>query len=384
MTEKKKSLAILVPSLSRGGMERMAVRTAEALSDRYDIQLVVFENADNPYVCSLPIKNLNLPASNSIVVKLLRLFKRRKLLQRYEKEQSIDICLSFGDVANVVNALTRTKTKKVLSVRGFSSIPNNKLEVAAVRSIYRRSDAVLCVSKAIEQRLCEVTRLPKEKFGTLYNYCDIEIIEDESKDKAVKHDGKPTLVCVGRLEEIKGVSRLLYAFSDILTDYPDAKLCLVGDGSLRKGLEETAKELKIDKHVFFEGLQDNPYRFLTDADIYVLSSIHEGFPCAVIEAMAVGLPIVAADCETGPREILAPETDKTASDVEKAEYGILLPSNDDKAFSRALKKAVTELWEDRPLRKDYSEAAKRRVKDFSKAEYIRNLEGYFSEVSRLQ
>jgi glycosyltransferase involved in cell wall biosynthesis len=101
------------------------------------------------------------------------------------------------------------------------------------------------------------------------------------------------------------------------TDYKNNKVKIV----------ELAKNLSIDKSVIFLGYKENPYRYFNKSKIYVLSSIFEGFPNALVEAMSCGLPVVAADCPSGPREILSPSSSlhEEFKVVTMSEYGILVP-----------------------------------------------------------
>ena len=105
-------------------------------------------------------------------------------------------------------------------------------------------------------------------------------------------------------------------------------MLILGEGELEQFLREQAVEEGIQDAVIFGGFVKNPYHILSKCDLFVLPSLYEGFPNALVEAMCCGLPVISADFDSGAREILAPGTDiskKLMHDFERAEYGILCP-----------------------------------------------------------
>jgi N-acetylgalactosamine-N,N'-diacetylbacillosaminyl-diphospho-undecaprenol 4-alpha-N-acetylgalactosaminyltransferase len=119
----------------------------------------------------------------------------------------------------------------------------------------------------------------------------------------------------------------------------EATLILVGDGSEMDVLKALAKELGIENRTLFVGGQDNPYKYMSKAAIYLSASNSEGFPNALVEAMICGCAIVSTDCPSGPREILAPESDILSlmkEGIEYAPYGTLVAVDDTVALSESL------------------------------------------------
>lgn len=133
------------------------------------------------------------------------------------------------------------------------------------------------------------------------------------------------LVAMGRLMHQKGFDILLKAFAKIKGSYPDWRLTILGEGVLRTELESLRNNLGLGDSVRLPGWVNNPYEYLKEADIFVLPSRYEGFPNALCEAMAFGLPVIAADCPSGPREI-------TGNGVS----GILIPPDNVDALANAL------------------------------------------------
>lgn len=112
------------------------------------------------------------------------------------------------------------------------------------------------------------------------------------------------------------------------------KLAILGRGELEDYLKQLACEMDLEKDVYFLGFQKNPFKFISKSKIYVFPSLYEGFPNALCEAMACGVTVISSDCKSGPREILAPETniDGETKIIEYAKYGMLLPVCDDNCY----------------------------------------------------
>ena len=167
---------------------------------------------------------------------------------------------------------------------------------------------------------------------------DIRTLSKEELPKAFQifKQGKTKIFCsTGRLQYQKGFWHLLKIFSLIEPKKLDLGLVIIGDGDQQNKLFGLAKSLGIENSVFFAGYQKNPFPIIANCDLYILTSLFEGFPNAMVEAMCLGLPIIAADCQSGPREILAPELEIESDSITEAlyaSYGLLMPplsSNED-------------------------------------------------------
>jgi glycosyltransferase involved in cell wall biosynthesis len=178
------------------------------------------------------------------------------------------------------------------------------------------------------------------------------------------HKTAPIIVAVGRLRVQKNFQLLIRAFAKLPSDI-SARLVIVGSGREEPRLRLVAEEVQCTDRVHFTGYVDNPYAYLAKADCFVGTFLWEGMPNAVLEALVCGTPIIAADCSSGPREILAPDTDYrkrlTIGDgVEYAHYGALYAVNDEAALIEALSRFLT----DPALRQKYAVASVTRSKDF--------------------
>ena len=137
-------------------------------------------------------------------------------------------------------------------------------------------------------------------------------------------------------------NRLLSAFAELSSRFPDWNLAIVGEGRSRRELENQVAKLGLEKRAFLIGAVGNIADWYEQADLYVLTSRFEGFPNALAEALAYGLPAVSVDCETGPRDILRHEVD-----------GLLVPEGDQQALIESLQR----LMADQDLRHLYSARA---------------------------
>jgi glycosyltransferase involved in cell wall biosynthesis len=160
--------------------------------------------------------------------------------------------------------------------------------------------------------------------------------------------GARSLIAVGRLGREKGFDLLLQAFANLKDAYPEWTLTILGEGALRKELEALGKQLGLSNRLHFLGQVKNPYDYLQQADIFILPSRFEGFPNALCEAMACGLPVIATDCPSGPSEIVRHGID-----------GILVPNEDVNALTIALERLMSDDRERQRLATRASEVTER-------------------------
>jgi glycosyltransferase involved in cell wall biosynthesis len=147
--------------------------------------------------------------------------------------------------------------------------------------------------------------------------------------------GAPVIVGAGRLTRQKDFPTLIRAFARARAQRP-CRLIILGNGELEAQLIALAKELKVEHDLSLPGFVANPYAYMARAQLFVLSSLWEGSPNVLTEALALGVPVVSTDCPSGPREILA-----------GGEYGTLVPMEDDAALAQAMLATL-----DRPLARE--------------------------------
>lgn len=351
---------LITPMLHQGGFERICVFTARLLKDLYDVYLVVFTTKDIFYdVSGLNLIDLDLGAVEGKAGKAINLYKRVKRLKSLKKELGIDISYSFGTTANLANVLSKHKDITWAGIRGY-----NGLSDRGAGLIFGRADCVVSCTKTMEAEINRAFRTKKS--GTLYNPCNLEEIRELSQKEADEGTGAvwkafvnrrgALVVSMGREDDLKGFWHLLKSFALLKKELSDARLMIIGDGSYVE-YRKLAGELGISESVCFTGVLKNPFPLLSRADVYALTSVSEGFPNAMIEAMACGVPCVSVNCKTGPAEILQ-ENYTVCHDRNKvyhADYGILTPvfrgeknfkagdiTAEEEIFARELKTLLTD------------------------------------------
>ncbi|HIP44810.1 MAG TPA: glycosyltransferase [Sulfurospirillum arcachonense] len=385
----KKRILIVANSLAQGGAERViSILLARFYDDSaFDVQLVLLEDT---IAYDLP-KGVNVTCLSSVkgdasgLKKILYIPWLALKLYKYVKKTNADLVVSFiyrADYVNVLASLFHKKTTIVSArVNASSTYANNsinaKINKALIRFFYKKATMVINVSEGTKQDLVENFAIETEKQIVIYNPYDSEKIQklsNEPIDFAV--DKEKTMVAVSRFRPIKNIAMILRAFASLAED---TKLILVGDGSEEHLLLELADELGIRKRVLFVGGQDNPYKFMSKASIYISSSRSEGFPNAMVEAMICGCSVLSTDCPSGPREILAPTSDITQrmqSGIEYSEFGTLVAVDDTEAMGSALAYILSH----DDMIKDYVKKSSSRVKDFQLENIYKQYSDTFNAV----
>ena len=196
-----------------------------------------------------------------------------------------------------------------------------------------------------------------EKFGirdskitVIYNPVEVKTIQQLACEplQLDDHSQGKTVLAVGRLVESKDYVTLLRAFA-LVTQHVRARLVVLGEGQLEQQLKQLCSKLGIEDRVWFLGFKHNPYKYMRNADLFVLTSQSEGFGHVIVEAMAVGTPVIATDCKSGPGEI-----------IEDNKYGLLVPVGD----HRALAERIISVLENEDLRNGLKLAGSKRALDF--------------------
>lgn len=213
------------------------------------------------------------------------------------------------------------------------------------KKLYSKMDRVVVVSNQAKLGFCKEFDMHTH-LDTIYNPIDkksIRLLADEQHIET----RKVTICCVGRLTYAKRYDRALYVVSKLLANGYDIELWIIGCGILEKQLRRQCADLGIEKNVDFLGFQSNPYPYIKAADIFLSTSMTEGYPLVICEALCLDKPIVATNV-TGPREILG-----------DSEYGLLTEENDDAIFE-----GVRRMIDNTDLCKYYAKKASERKQMF--------------------
>lgn len=328
-------ICFFIPSLHGGGAERMFARTASNLRSRgHEVDLVLLDKAGMQYKDDLS------EAVRIVDLRVPRRWTGLPAFMRYVTRERPDVVISAMPIANGIVGWARrllgpsfaailTERNAVSLVFGDLDVPRHLPLMWMIRPAYRFADALVGVSKGVADRLHTVPGVTADKIHVIYNPAWRPEMQDQARQLVshpwlLQQGDVPVLIGVGRLEAQKDFETLLRAFARVRARRP-VRLIILGEGSLRGALEQLARTLSVNQDLSMPGFSQNPFAYLAKADLFVLSSIHEGFGNVLVEAMACGTPVVSTDCPAGPNEIL-----------EGGRYGPLVPIGDVEALASAI------------------------------------------------
>ena len=364
-----KKILFVISTLNTGGAQRAFSNIIMELPEEYEINILLNDSENIVYPYKGKIIDLGIaPEKNKtkITYQIKVFIKRYFALRKLKREKGYVACISALESANFVNILTgRKKCKCIISIRNFNEKKSGKKFIAwliscVMKKFYNYADKIVAVSEGIRESLINDYHLNADKICTIYNGYNVEKIIKDSQmpiGDNIKIDlSGNAIVASGRLTEQKGFEYLIRCFSKIAYDFPDSKLIILGEGELREHLYEYIVKLGLQSRIFMPGFVKNPYAIISKCKIFVLSSLYEGYPNVLAEAIICGIPCIATDCRTGPREILANGVEKEDKMLfEEAKYGILCTSflsNEDKA-EESVEGALRELLTNSRLYNEY-------------------------------
>jgi glycosyltransferase involved in cell wall biosynthesis len=235
-------------------------------------------------------------------------------------------------------------------------------------AIYPRLDKVVFVNRQAAASTQGIVRLDASRIEVIPNSLDPDTIEERQRAGHSWNPppgAMPIVMAVGRLNPEKGFDLLIRAHRRLRDAGVDHLLVILGKGPLREALAALAQQLNVSNSVIMPGYFANPYDAMKKAAVFALSSHVEGFPSVLMEALYLGIPIVATRCRSGPAEIL--DNDR---------YGLLVPPNDEIALSEA----IGTLLNDPARRSQMSEAGRNRIKAFYAGSIVNHWQSMFAEV----
>jgi N-acetylgalactosamine-N,N'-diacetylbacillosaminyl-diphospho-undecaprenol 4-alpha-N-acetylgalactosaminyltransferase len=316
-----RKVLLIINSLEGGGAERVMCTLASALAEmeeHWTVSLVTLDRGEDMYPLSSRVARIRLDSGGRLLSGILALL-------RLMRQDQPDVILSFLTRANcaaiVCSRLLRIPciiSERVHTTSHFSSGGFRNLGKLMVRRLYPYADRVIAVSQGVGDDLVRNYGVAAGRVVTIHNPIDLDRIEQAARAEPSIILPPDCIVAVGRLVPNKNFSMLLRSYADANVG---GALAILGEGPERSALNALAAELGIADRTHMPGFAANPHAIVAQASFYVSSSNAEGFPNAMLEAMSLGRPVVATDCDSGPSEILQSRTDarKVSSPTEAAD-----------------------------------------------------------------
>jgi len=373
---------VLINSLTIGGAERLSLALYEEYKKKgINVIFVCLEknnfykiNNDNVYYLSGQTGE-----NESLFKKLFYLFIFAIRLKKFIKKYEISIVQSHIYRANYVNILAKcfgANHKTQLVNHGIVSRYKDEdlsglINLWLIKRLYSKADQLIFPSKGMMHDLNKLGEFKNamQVINNPFDVADIFAKKDVLVDSAhfIFDPDKKYLVAVGRLEKVKRYGDIIYAVQELKKNGTDLDLILLGEGSEKSALRKLIQQLALEDHVHLQGSVANPFKYISRADILISTSEYEGFSNVIVEALISGTAVISTDCESGPREIIAPDTDVRIKlkpgEIEFAQFGVLVPVND----PETLAKAVKGLLEDKNRLAGYSKNGLIRARDFDKS-----------------
>lgn len=354
MYKTRPHIAFYIYQLLDGGVERILINLMHSFVRRGLKVDLVLNRTGGPFMSQVP------PEVNIVELSALLPFRDGipKLAHYLRKERPLVMISSIHlntEVALLAKVFALSSTKVfVREASHLSSEAKREIDFTGssqkirwapflAKLLYPWANGIIAISKGVAEDLAQITGLSEKRIQVIYN----PTITPNLNKKALepiehpwfKAEEPPVIIGVGRLERQKDFPTLIKAFALVRQRY-SCRLVILGQGRDRQNLNKLIEELDLKTDVAMLGFVENPYPYIAKATGFVLSSIWEGFGNVIVEAMALGTPVVSTNCPSGPAEIL-----------DNGKYGWLVPMGDDKAMAEAILSILSN--ESKPVDADW-------------------------------
>ena len=335
----KKKIAFVIYSLGSGGAERVVTTLANGLTDFYNVYIFTVVEREAFYPVSDQVTVLScfheLPPSKGIIQALRNNYATFRKLHGLIRQNHIDILVAFMTTVNILSVLAARKAgiPVLISERNHPV----KQRIGRIWSLLRKliyPKADLLVVQTAEIANCFLPYLAAERVRIIPNPIAPELTQ--WRDSHPIKDKEKIILNVGRLTAAKDQALLIRAFSRLADK--EWELLIIGEGPLRNKLESLIKELDVEDRVRLPGRSQNMAETYCSARIFAFSSLYEGMPNALIEAMHFGLPCISTDCPSGPSDL-----------IEHGSSGYLVPVGDLDSFTVFLERLANGHPETKPF-----------------------------------
>lgn len=355
-----KRIAFVINSLGPGGAERVLGQVMErAPPDQWDCHLVLLDREtewrtppDFVTVHRLDCKRGMLASVRQLRVALAAIQPQLVVSFLVRANVATVIAARALGIPCIISERSHLSTHLENEHRGLKRLA----ATAAPRLTYPRADRIIAVSDGVRSDLVMRFGVKPAQVQTIYNPFDIAKIQRGALEKPEFDLPDRFLVSAGRLVRRKGFDDLLDAYAQTAAGLP---LCILGEGVERDALAARADALGLGERVRLLGYARNPFAVLGRAEMFVSPSLCEGFPNAIAEAMALGVPVISTDCPSGPAELLDEVETVGYDGVHAGKYGLLVPVERPDLLAQAIKQMSHP-----GVRKHYSGMARGRMNDF--------------------
>lgn len=367
------NLLFITSNLGGGGAERALVNILNNLDrDHFQPHLALFQKEGvflEELAPDVPLSEVQSGKGGF----LARNWTRSQNIYNLCKKISPAAVMSIKWQANAVTLLTaKFRRLGVPIIINEQSAPQASLKSDSRRRLlwplakhaYRWADKIIAISQGIAQELQHTAKLPPNKLRVIHNPLALTVEPLSSVTLTFKKPGVPAILAAGRLTPLKNYPLLLKATAKVLQTQP-VDLFILGIGPEKATIEALAQTLGITPHVHLLGFVSEPQNYIHQADIFALTSNHEGFGNVLVEAMSLGVPVISTDCPYGPREIL-----------QDGKYGLLVPVGDEDALAVA----ILDLLRNLQKRHELGLLGRKRAEDFSIEKIIPLYEKVFLEL----
>lgn len=384
---RKRVVALMVPTLYNGGAEKVAADMSIFLTDA-GYKVYFFLDAFDKKCCYRHkgreiVINADSPFSGeNHISQFYHCSKRARQYYKYKKRYRIDISISFMVEENLINVMSDIGDKKVLTMHSVTScveVYKGRLfaKPYVLRKICSKAEAVIAVSKYVKWDLEHTIGISRGIVDVIYNSVNIAELRKQGEDSIGEKQNEKLILYVGRLDDEKRPWLAIRAMREVIRNVSDAKLIMLGKGRNKDFLIKLIKKWNLEDYIELAGFEENVAKYMAKAKVIVSCSDTEAFPCSIEEALALGLPVVVADCLGGIKEIITSGhkiSRRPVKNITVVECGVITPtisrkrqeadidrlSREEKMFAEG----ICMLLKNEKLREQLSQNARKRVNDF--------------------
>lgn len=370
-------LLVFMSYLGSGGAEKHTVRLVNHLNPaHFEITIVtpnkagIYEKEVLPHIKILKVGSSKAFQWSASLARFSCLKHLRKLLYKLKP----DIVMTVTDIHTMIYLLAarqmRNRPKHIALVQnslsesyGKSKKVVDKIIYKSIPSWYMKIDKIVALSQGVAQDLQCLSHALKDKIVVINNIG----VDQQLRSKAFPvdlPDRRPIILACGRLVAQKGYPYLIQSFAQLVLKIP-ATLIILGDGELKQEVLQLIRDYQLQHNVKLLGFQENPYTYMASADLFVLSSLYEGFGNVIVEAMACNTPVVSTDCPHGPNEI-----------IQHGVNGLLVPVKNPEALAKAMSEVLSNADLQNKLRKN----GLKRSEEFEASRIASQYEKLFQDI----